>query len=106
MLFRSDAFQFRTGLNIHRKSEQRKKQSDRSNEKPHLCPFDVSSQHSPVGLGVPTGEMSTSGDSRDYLAGNSHGTIGIKGIGLASGDASNTAIAPRSAPVRECVTRG
>lgn len=29
------------------------------------------------------------------------GTIGMSGCGLASGDASSTAIAPRSAPVRE-----
>src|SRR5215813_110196 len=35
-----------------------------------------------------------------------HGTIGMSGCGFASGDASSTAIAPRSAPVNEWVTRG
>ena len=36
------------------------------------------------------------------LAGNSQGTMGINDVvGLASGEAGNTAIAPRSAPVNE-----
>jgi hypothetical protein len=42
-----------------------------------------------------------------YFAGSSQGTIGIKDVdGLASGDARSTAMAPRSAPVKECVTKG
>ena len=41
------------------------------------------------------------------FAGSSQGTIGIKFVeGVASGDAKRTAIAPRSAPVKECVTSG
>ena len=35
-----------------------------------------------------------------------HGTIGMSGAGLASGEATSTAIAPRNAAVNECVTRG
>ena len=41
-----------------------------------------------------------------YLAGSTQGTIGMSGAGLASGPTSNTAMAPRSAPVSECVTSG
>lgn len=41
-----------------------------------------------------------------YFAGSSQGTIGINGAGFASGEAKSTAIAPRSAPVKECVTSG
>ncbi len=36
----------------------------------------------------------------------SHGVWGINGAGLASGDATSTAMAPRSAPVKEWVTIG
>ncbi len=35
-----------------------------------------------------------------------HGTIGMSGCALASGEATSTAMAPRSAPVSEWVTRG
>ncbi|SPP66019.1 hypothetical protein NITLEN_50059 [Nitrospira lenta] len=61
------------------------------------------------------GGMIRSGWSKDqpereqnyFFAGSSQGTIGIKFVeGLASGDAKRTAMAPRSAPVREWVTSG
>ena len=51
------------------------------------------------------GRVNQSNDRR-YFAGNSQGTIGINGAGLASGPASNTAMAPRNAPVSEWVTSG
>ncbi len=35
-----------------------------------------------------------------------HGVLGIRAAGFASGETTSTAVAPRKAPVRECVTIG
>jgi len=45
-------------------------------------------------------------NSHGHLAGIFQGTMGINGAGSALGDTSRTAMAPRRAPVSECVTSG
>jgi len=61
-------------------------------------------QYSRVGSDPPVGRSLL--DVEHYFVGSSQGTIGINGAGFASGEAKRTAIAPRKAPVNECVTMG
>lgn len=77
--------------------------ASRTYEGRYLAIFHTATGSGPAGLVTSRSEIV----AYFVFAGSSQGTMGIKFVeGLASGDARRTAMAPRSAPVKEWVTSG